>query len=115
MSLLNAWRFLKYKRPVILPNTSFVKQLQVYELKTRGESTVSDRLLKLYPGFSFPVLVAKKPKGHCSLCDFQNPSTAKECEQCTLKINQQGGKRKSRRNKVKSKRTKSHKRKYHRV
>ena len=113
MSLLNAWRFLKYKRPVILPNTSFVRQLQVYELKTRRESTVSDRLLKLYPGSS--VLVAKKPKGHCNLCNFQNPPNAKKCEQCTLNIHQQGGKRKSRRNKVKSRRTKSHKRKYQRV
>ena len=120
MSLLNAWRFLKYKRPVILPNTSFVRKLQTYELKTRRENTVSEKLFNLYPtyrnaltGSSLPVSVAT-PKGQCGICDHQNPLNVKQCEKCKANI-KQGGKRKSRRNKVKSRRTKSHKRKYHRV
>jgi len=56
MSLLNAWRFLKFKRPVIIPNIGFIKKLQEYEVKTRGKLTVSQALLNLNP-----FLVKKSP------------------------------------------------------
>jgi protein-tyrosine phosphatase len=50
MRLLDAWRFLKMKRPLIFPNYGFVQQLQQYEVSTRGApGSVSRELLALHP------------------------------------------------------------------
>jgi hypothetical protein len=49
MSLLNAWRFLKMKRPMIFPNVGFLEKLMAYENRTRGELTVSHKLYKMHP------------------------------------------------------------------
>ena len=104
MSFLNAWRFLKYKRPVVLPNPGFIRKLQDYERETRREDTVSEQLVKLHPALvplALPVSqsVVPKIKGKCQLCNRQNPATAKQCEGCTLNL--EGGRRKTRRNKAK--------------
>ena len=45
MDLLDAWRFLKYKRPVIFPNYGFIQKLRAYEQRIRGTNTVSDELI----------------------------------------------------------------------
>jgi len=51
MSLLEAWRFLKYKRPIIFPNDGFVEKLRDYEIsiKKAKTSSVSDALLMKHP------------------------------------------------------------------
>ena len=121
MSFLNAWRFLKYKRPVIIPNLSFIKQLQAYEQEIRGESTVTHELFNLNPlllvhaAQSVKASLPAKPKGLCEVCEHQNPPNAAACEQCTMQLSTKGGKRKTHRKKAKSKRAKSQKKKYRRV
>lgn len=41
MTLLEAFRFVKTRRPIINPNGSFIKQLIVYEYMLYGENSVS--------------------------------------------------------------------------
>ena len=118
MSLLNSWRFLKFKRPAIIPNKGFVEKLQAYEVKTRGSSTVSLGLVKLDPfslsqslaGFSTAPVNVKIP-GLCPVCGHQNPATAKQCEQCTVQLQGGGGKRMTRKRMTHKKKAKSQKRK----
>jgi len=118
MSLLDALRFLKYKRPVILPNSDFLKQLQLYEMEMR-KSSVSDELVRLHPAL---VSLSAQPRytlsqglgqekipGKCLVCFHQNPPDAKVCEVCGINLISNGGKRKSRRKNAKLQKAKSQK------
>ena len=105
MSFLDAWRFLKYKRPIVFPDESFIRKLQQYERDTRGTSTVTDELIRLNPFIvAHTALVshaapsgsvaANKP-GVCKVCGNQNDPTATKCSICGLSLNTKGGKRKA--------------------
>jgi predicted protein tyrosine phosphatase len=54
MSLLDAFRFLKMKRPIVIPNYGLLHELIAFEKRTRGGSTtISQAVLKLHPEAKF--------------------------------------------------------------
>jgi hypothetical protein len=54
MSLLDAFRFLKMKRPIVIPNYGLLRELMAFEQRTRGGSTtISQAVLKLHPEAKF--------------------------------------------------------------
>lgn len=97
MSFLNAWRFLKFKRPIILPNYSFLTQLKRYEGEYRGQNTVSTELIRQHPdivilssGYSNQPAQDMK---RCSVCAEKIPKGTAVCPLCGAK--QSGGRRKT--------------------
>jgi predicted protein tyrosine phosphatase len=54
MPLLDAFRFLKMKRPIVIPNYGLLRELMAFEQRTRGGSTtISQAVLKLHPEAKF--------------------------------------------------------------
>ena len=54
MSLLDAFRFLKMKRPIVIPNYGLLRELMAFEERTRGGSTsIPQAVLKLHPEAKF--------------------------------------------------------------
>jgi predicted protein tyrosine phosphatase/rubrerythrin len=54
MPLLDAFRFLKMKRPIVIPNYGLLHELIAFEKRTRGGSTtISQAVLKLHPEAKF--------------------------------------------------------------
>lgn len=54
MPLLDAFRFLKMKRPIVIPNYGLLRELMAFEERTRGGRTsISQEVLKLHPEAKF--------------------------------------------------------------
>jgi len=54
MTLLDSFRFLKMKRPIVIPNYGLLRELMAFEERTRGGSTsISQAVLKLHPEAKF--------------------------------------------------------------